>query len=112
MNDFQLSNDTQTYLAHFVDTIRKNVTLFDRDDIIIWADCETELADIKFEYYDENQDTKEIYGGPSKSLFNTLLEIRGKDFSSEDDETIGKTMSFLSSYFKEHLPEFNGYFSY
>jgi hypothetical protein len=112
MNNFQLSNDTQAYLDQFIHTIRNNVTAFNRDDIILWVDSETELAYINFEYYDENQDAKEIYGGPSRALFNTMLEIRGKDFSTEDDETIDKTIRFIALYINEHLPEFNGHYSY
>lgn len=113
MKKYVFNIESSDYINKFIDNIRNDVLNFKNENqqIILFLDPQTELAELKFEYYDENSELKEIYGGVDNNIFKTVIELfqwttSTMEFSFMDFDAIEKIKNVLLDYFKLNLPEY------
>jgi hypothetical protein len=80
-------------------------------------DPQTELAELKFEYFDENSEFREIYGGTDSNMFKTVVELfqwttSSLEFSFMDYDTIEQIKKVLTEYLMVNLPEYKDEIDY
>lgn len=113
MEKYVFSIESSEYIRKFISKIRNDVLNCQNENqqIILFLDPQTELAEFKFEYYDEHSEFKEFYGGVDSNIFNTVIELfqwttYSKEFSFMDCDAIEKIKNVLTDYFKLNLPEY------
>ena len=105
-----LNQVSSNYIESFIRDIRNEVLnpINRHRKVILFLDPQTELGEFKFEYYNEHSDFKEIYGGISRDIFDTVIELfrwitASLEFSFMDYDTIDMIRKpyetiFLSNY--------------
>lgn len=119
MEKYLFNIASSNYIKKFIRDIRKEVLepTNKYQKIILFLDPQTEFAEFKFEFYDENSNFKEIYGGISANVFNTVVELfqwttSSMEFSFLDYETIDKIKGTFTEYFNKILPEYKSEVDY
>lgn len=119
MEKYVLKVESSKYLSVFINEIRNEVLDYRNNyqKIILFLDPQTELAELKFECYDENSDFKEIYGGANCDIFSSVIELfqwttSSTDFSLLDFDAIEQIRKFLAEHFTLFLPTYKNEVDY